>query len=66
MCGIAGVSGEIRLAIAQQARKAQAQSVLVIFEQGGISHTDTWDPKPEANPVHRSPFKTISTNVPGM
>ena len=66
MCGIAGVSGEIRSAIAQQARKAQAQSVLVIFEQGGISHTDTWDPKPEANPVHRSPFKTISTNVPGM
>jgi hypothetical protein len=47
-------------------RKGQAKQVLVIFEQGGVSHIDTWDPKPDAPSEHRSPFKTISTVVPGM
>lgn len=44
----------------------RAKNVLVIYEQGGMSHTDTWDPKPEAYAEHRSPFRPISTNVPGM
>ena len=47
-------------------RKAPAKSVLVIFEQGGVSHMDTFDPKPDAPAEHRSPFKTISTAVPGL
>jgi hypothetical protein len=38
----------------------------VIYEQGGLSHLDTWDPKPEAVIEHRSPFAPISTTVPGM
>jgi hypothetical protein len=45
---------------------AKANSVLVIYEQGGLSHIDTWDPKPEIAVDHRSPYKPISTNVPGM
>jgi len=47
-------------------RKAAAKNVLVIFEQGGMSHIDTWDPKPDAPVEHRSPFKPISSNVPGI
>ena len=43
-----------------------AKNVLVILEQGGLSHLDTWDPKPEAPTDHRSPFKPISTNVAGI
>ena len=31
-----------------------------------MSHIDTWDPKPDAAAEHRSPFKPISTNVPGV
>lgn len=46
--------------------KAQAKRALIIFEQGGVSQMDTWDPKPDANAIHRSPFKTIKTSVPGM
>ncbi|EDM28693.1 hypothetical protein LNTAR_08989 [Lentisphaera araneosa HTCC2155] len=46
--------------------KAQAKQVLVIFEQGGVSQIDTFDPKPMANIIHRSPFKTIKTKVPGI
>ena len=45
-------------------KKPAAKNVLVIFEQGGMSHIDTWDPKPDAAAEHRSPFKPISTNVP--
>ncbi|MFO0821667.1 MAG: DUF1501 domain-containing protein [Gemmataceae bacterium] len=47
-------------------KKAKAKSVLVLFEQGGVSHMDTFDPKPEAPAEHRTPFETIDTTVPGM
>jgi hypothetical protein len=52
---------------AQQGKHfGRAKNVLVILEQGGLSHMDTWDPKPDAPSEHRSIFKPISTNVPGM
>lgn len=44
-------------------KPAQAKRVLVLFEQGGVSHIDTWDPKPDAPLEHRSPFKSIATPV---
>ena len=44
----------------------QARNVLVLYEEGGISQMDTWDPKPEAPIDHRSPFAPISTSVPGI
>lgn len=47
-------------------RRGKAKNVLVIFEQGGLSHVDTWDPKPDVLAEHRSPFKPIATRVPGM
>ncbi len=47
-------------------KRAPAKSVLVVLEQGGLSQMDTWDPKPDAVSEHRSPFKPISTKVPGM
>src|SRR5262245_6291221 len=43
-----------------------AKNVLVILEQGGLSHIDTWDPKPNAPVDHRSPHPPIATSVPGM
>jgi len=45
---------------------AQAKNVLVLLEQGGLSHLDTWDPKPDMPAEHRSPFKPISTSAPGV
>jgi len=38
----------------------KAQSVILLFLEGGPSQMDTWDPKPG------SPFRPISTNVPGI
>jgi hypothetical protein len=46
--------------------KPAAKNVLVVLEQGGLSHLDTWDPKPDAVAEHRSPFKPIATNVSGI
>ena len=47
-------------------RPGRAKNVLVILEQGGMSHTDTWDPKPDTLVGQLSPHKPISTTVPGM
>ena len=47
-------------------KRAPAKNVLVVLEQGGLSQMDTWDPKPDAISEHRSPFKPIGTQVPGM
>lgn len=39
---------------------------ILIFNVGGPSHIDTWDPKPDAPEGIRSPFPPIRTNVPGI
>lgn len=47
-------------------QRGKAKNVLVVYEEGGISQMDTWDPKPEAPVDHRSPFQPIATSVPGI
>lgn len=42
-----------------------AQSVIMIFLQGGPSHIDIWDPKPDAPANVRGEFKPIKTKIPG-
>jgi hypothetical protein len=66
--GLAGLAGCMGLPslVSAAAKKARAGSVLVLFEQGGVSQMDTWDPKPEAPSDHRTPFKSIPTNVAGI
>jgi len=44
----------------------RAKNVILIFLQGGPSHLDLWDPKPDAPDDVRSSFKTIPSKVPGM
>jgi len=41
-------------------------SCIFMMLQGGLSQLDCWDPKPDAVPEIRGPFKHISTAVPGM
>jgi hypothetical protein len=47
-------------------RPGRAKNVLVILEQGGLSHIDSWDPKPDALSEHASPYRPIATCVPGI
>lgn len=53
-------------AAGKPARSGKAKQVLVLFEQGGVSHIDTWDPKPDAPAEQRSPFKQIRTKADGV
>lgn len=43
-----------------------AKSVILLFLQGGPSHIDIWDPKPEAPSNIRGEFNAIKTKVPGI
>jgi Protein of unknown function (DUF1501) len=47
------------------ARVASAKSCILIVQQGGPSHIDTWDLKPAAGEEFRGPFRPIPTSVPG-
>ena len=42
-----------------------AKNVIMIFLQGGPTHIDIWDPKPDAPSNIRGEFKPIKTKIPG-
>ena len=44
----------------------KAKSVIQIFLWGGMSHIDTWDPKPDAGRDYMSDITAIPTNVDGI
>ena len=49
------------------APKVKAKSVIQIFLWGGMSHNDTWDPKPDAGREYMGEFMgVIPTNVDGI
>lgn len=39
---------------------------ILVWSQGGISHHDTFDPKPDAPPSVRGEFAAIDTAIPGV
>ena len=47
-------------------RFGRAKSCIVLFAWGGMSHLDTWDPKPDAENDVRGEFVPIRTSVPGI
>lgn len=58
--------GFLKLVEAGEARPGQAQSAIFINLQGGPSHIDTFDLKPDAPAEIRGAFNPIKTNVPGI
>lgn len=47
--------------------EAKAKSVIQVFLWGGMSHNDTWDPKPEAGRDYMGDFMDVlPTNVSGI
>ncbi len=46
--------------------KREKTAVIMVWQPGGCSHIDTYDPKPEAPSEYRGPFSTIETAVPGL
>jgi uncharacterized protein (DUF1501 family) len=63
-------AGTVAAAEPDQAPKpaaAKAKSVIQIFLWGGMSHNDTWDPKPDSGYEYLGEFsQVIPTNVPGI
>ncbi|MGB0598232.1 MAG: DUF1501 domain-containing protein [Rubripirellula sp.] len=45
---------------------APAKSCILIWLDGGASHLDTFDPKPQAPSEVRGPFESLETNLPGV
>jgi hypothetical protein len=50
---------------APTAKAATAQACIFIFLEGGPSHIDMWDLKPDAPAEVRGPYKPIRTSAPG-
>jgi hypothetical protein len=44
----------------------RAKSVIVLLQEGGMSHLESWDPKPDAPAEVRGSFSTIPTTVPKL
>ena len=51
---------------ASTAPGARAKSVILVYLGGGISHHDSFDPKPDAPDDIRGKYTTIPTSVPGL
>jgi uncharacterized protein (DUF1501 family) len=65
--GLAGLSLPQLLASDASAGAARRpKSVIYIVLNGGISHIDSWDPKPDAPIEYRGEFNTIATKLPGV
>ncbi len=55
-----------RAAESQSPQKAQAQSCILVWLDGGPTHYETFDPKPEAPKEIRGEFAPIKTSIPGV
>ncbi len=60
------LSGALRLRAESAPTGAAANACILIWLDGGPSHLDTFDPKPDAPSEVRSPFRDIPTAVPGI
>jgi len=40
-------------------------AVILVWLPGGLSHVDSYDPKPDSGSEYSGPFKTIGTKIPG-
>lgn len=49
-----------------QPSRGKAKSCIILYCWGGMSHLDTWDPKPDAPSEIRGEFSPIETATPGI
>src|SRR5205807_917114 len=61
----AGLSGWLPR-LAQAAPAGKHKSCILLWMDGGPSHIETFDPKPDAGENIRGEFSAISTSVPGI
>lgn len=69
LTGFAALSwpGLLRLRAENALKPANEKTaVIMVWLPGGLSHVDSYDPKPDIGSEYRGPFKVIGTKVPGM
>src|SRR4051812_36458591 len=44
----------------------EKKAVIMVWQPGGLSHIDSYDPKPDSGSEYAGPFKPIATKVPGL
>lgn len=64
LAGAAGLTAPALRGAPPADRKKPA--VILFWLSGGLSHLDSWDPKPDAPAEIRGPFGSIPTRVPGV
>ncbi len=69
--GVAGLSLPTLLRAEQQAKSTgktlgEDLNIVVLWMQGGVSHQDSFDPKPNAPAEIRGEFDVIQTSLPGV
>ncbi|MBN2476515.1 MAG: DUF1501 domain-containing protein [Pirellulales bacterium] len=66
-CGAPAAAAEPDKALDKAPANVKAKSVIQIFLWGGMSHNDTWDPKPDSGREYMGDFgQVIPTNVDGI
>lgn len=51
---------------AARGKDGRDKSCIFIFQYGGLSQLDSWDPKPNGPSETRGPYRAIETSVPGF
>lgn len=65
--GVAGVTlADLLRQQAQAGNTSRPKSVIYIVLNGGPSHIDMWDMKPDSPKEYRGPFKPMATRLPGV
>ena len=64
--GLAQAHSGLLLPAAPAGRPGKAKACILIWLDGGASHLETFDPKPDAPAEVRGPFDSIKTRVPGV
>jgi hypothetical protein len=65
-CGVGLLGLSLAEYLGLRAAFGRAKACIVLYCWGGVSHLDTWDPKPDAPAEVRGQFKPIATAVPGI
>ena len=52
--------------LADPAKVSRDKAVIILWQRGGPSQHETWDPKPDAPQEYRGAFGSMPTNVPGI
>ena len=63
--GVLKLRSRVRAAVPSLG-SSEKKAVIMVWQPGGLSHLDSYDPKPDSGSEYAGPFKTISTKVPGL